>query len=114
MILQQLPDDVLIIHPATELDEYGNPVKSFNEDSEVDFTKGWLQADQGSSKESKSSERNQNTSTFRLYLPVGTVINALDQIQIEGNTYTVEGAPTISRGLRGTSHMKALIKRIEG
>lgn len=114
MILQQLPDEVLIIHPATALDEYGNSMKVFNEDSNFDSCKGWMQADQGSSKEMSNSERTMNTSTFRIYLPAGTQLSADDQLQIDGQTYTVEGAPTVARGLRGVSHMKANIKRIEG
>jgi hypothetical protein len=114
MIMQQLPDEVLIIHPASVLDEYGNVTKDFNEDSEFDSCKGWIQADQGSSVESKSSERTLNTATFRIYLPAGTVLSANDQVQVSGISYTVEGAPTIARGLRGVSHIKANIKRIEG
>lgn len=114
MIMQNLPDEVLIIHPATVLDEYGNKTKAFDDDSEIDFSKGWMQADQGSSKESKNSERSLNTSTFRLYLPCNTEISSTDQVQVNGNTYTVEGSPTIQRGLRGTSHLKVQIKRIEG
>jgi len=114
MIFTNLPDEVLIIHPAKILDEYGNPSLSFNDDSEIDSTRGWLQREQGIGGESTSVERNSSASLFRLFLPAGTEISARDQIQIESNTYTVDGEPVVSRGLRGTAHIKARLRRLEG
>ena len=114
MILNNLPDEVLIIHPAPILDEYGNPGFDFNEDSDVVTTRGWLQREQGSGGESTTSERNSNSSLYRLFLPVGTVIGPRDQVQIESTTYTVEGDPVVNRGLRGAANVKARLRKLEG
>lgn len=114
MILNNLPDEVLIIHPASVLDEYGNPSFDFNEDSDVVAVRGWLQREQGVGGESTTSERNSNSALYRLFLPAGTAIGARDQVQIESTTYTVEGEPVINRGLRGASNVKARLRKLEG
>lgn len=112
--MTNLPDEVLIIHPATVLDEYGNPSVDFNEDSEVDSTKGWLQAERGTGGENKNAERNSSSAFFRLYLPAGTVIGPRDQVQIESTTYTVEGEPIVGRTLRSATHVQARVRKLEG
>ena len=114
MILTNLPDEVLIIHPATVLDEYGNPTVDFNEDSDVDSTKGWLQSERGTGGENKDAERNSSSAFFRLYLPAGTVIGPRDQVQIESTTYTVEGEPVVGRNLRTKTHIQARVRKLEG
>lgn len=114
MIFTNLPDEVLIVHPARVLDEYGNPSLAFNDDTTIDATRGWLQREQGTGGESVSVERNSSASIFRLFLPAGTKISARDQVQIESNTYSVDGEPVIARGLRGTAHVKARLRRLEG
>lgn len=114
MILNNLPDEVLIIHPATVLDEYGNPTVDFNEDSDVDTCKGWLQAERGTGGESTTAERNSSSAYFRLYLPAGTVIGPRDQVQIDSTTYSVEGEPVKGRTPRTTTHIQARVRKLEG
>jgi hypothetical protein len=114
MLFTNLPDEVLIIHPAKVLDEYGNPSLTFNDDTAIDPTRGWLQREQGTGGESVSVGRNSSASIFRLFLPAGTEISSRDQVQVEGITYTVDGEPVVARGLRGNSHVKARLRRLEG
>lgn len=114
MIMTNLPDEVLIIHPARVLDEYGNADFDFNEDSDVVAVRGWLQREQGAGGESTTSERNSSSALYRLFLPAGTTIGARDQVQIEATTYTVEGEPIVNRGLRGAANVKARLRKLEG
>lgn len=114
MIFTNLPDTVLIIHPVNTTDEYGNPSTDFNDDSTVTIVKGWLQREQGIGGEGNSSERTFSSALFRLFLPAGVKIDARDRVKIDGITYTVEGEPTVARGLRGTSHIKARVQRLQG
>lgn len=114
MILTNLPDEVLIIHPAKVLDEYGNPSFDFNDDSDVVMTKGFLQREQGTGGESATAERNVSSSYFKLYLPPKTVIGPRDQVQIESTTYTVDGEPVIARSLRSPAFVKARLRKLEG
>lgn len=114
MIFTNLPDEVLIVHPVTALDEYGNPSLTFSAESTFDATRGWLQREQGTGGESLSVERNSSASIFRLFLPAGTKISARDQVRIDDITYTVDGEPIEARGLRGKAHVKARLRRLEG
>lgn len=114
MIFSNLPDTVQIHHPVKTTDEYGNPALEFNSDSTVTIVKGWLQREQGIGGESNNAERSLSSALFRLFLSAGTKIDARDRVQIDGITYTVEGEPTVVRGLRGTSHIKARVQRLQG
>ena len=114
MIFTNLPDEVMIVSPATELDEYGNPSLVFNEDVSAIHTKGWLQREQGVGGESSGAERSTSSALYRLFLPAGTAISARDRVHIDEVIYTVDGEPTIARGLRGASHVKARVHRLEG
>lgn len=114
MIFTNLPDTVQIIHPVKTTDEYGNPATDFTDDSTINIVKGWIQREQDFGGEGNNAERSLSSSLFRLFLPAGVKIDARDRVKIDGITYTVEGEPTIARGLRGTSHIKARVQRLQG
>lgn len=114
MILNQLPDEVIIVHPSSAADEYGNPVLEFAANVTHTLTKGWLQREQGTGSETTGQERSVSTATFRLYLQAGTVIGVRDRVEIGGTTYTVINEPTVFRGLRGPSHVVARVRLLVG
>lgn len=114
MIFNRLPDEVEILRATSTTDEYGNSVKAVDPYL-VETTRGFLQAERGGGGgESITAERNSVSSLFRLYLPAVTEISARDQVRISGSTYTVEGEPTAARGLNGTSHLQARLRKLEG
>lgn len=113
MILQRLPDEVTILKAVAGTDEYGNRVKTVDV-TEFDRTRGFLQNERGAGGETVSSERSSVSSFFSLYLPAGAKLSARDQVRIDGVTYTVEGEPIKARGINGTSHLKARLRKIEG
>lgn len=114
MIFQNLPDIVEIHRAAKATDEYGNPSADFGINATVNIMKGWLQREQDTGGESINAERSISSANFRLYLPAGADIRVRDRVKIEGETYTVEGEPTKARGLRGASHVKVRLRRLQG
>lgn len=113
MILDRLPDEVTILKAVAGTDEYGNRVKTVDV-TEFQITRGFLQNERGAGGETVSSERSSVSSYFSLYLKPSVPLTARDQVRIDGVTYTVEGEPIKARGLNGTSHIKARLRKIEG
>lgn len=114
MIFNQLPDEVIVIHPTSTTDEYGNPVLEFAANVTHTLVRGWLQREQGTGGETSGQERSPSTMTFRLYLPAGTSIGVRDRVEIGGTIYTVHGEPNFVRGLRGVSHVVARLRLLVG
>lgn len=114
MILNNLPDSVVIVHPSKATDEYGNEATVFDINKSFTITKGWLQREIGSGGESLGQERSADTLIFRLYLPKGANISVRDRVQINDETFEVYGEPVVMRGMRGSSHIRARLRQVIG
>lgn len=102
--------DVTILRAHTAADRYGDSSKTWTSATST-VTKGWLS--QASSQEPTSPGRVAEVTTWQLYLPAGTDIEASDRVVIDGTTYEVDGPPNRARRPSGEHHVEARLRRVE-
>lgn len=103
--------DVTILHPALVATRYSGTDEDFSAATPV-AVKGWLH--QLTQSELQSATRDAAVSAYVLRLPRGTVIDEHDRVVIDGDTYSVDGAPHRAWTPRGEHHTRVELTLIEG
>lgn len=111
MILTSLPQTATILRAGSTTDGYGDPVVDWTSPELTDVP-AWLQ--QTSSSEPREAGRDAIVSGFRCYFAPDADVRARDRVTIDSLTYEVDGDPYRVVGLRGASHLQALLRRVEG
>lgn len=102
--------DVVVVHPAQEVDRYGNVVAVFGPGSRVS-TKGWV------SQRSRSEVLNGREAQIQgwvCFLPAGTVVSGSDRVEWSGLVFEVDGPPLPAWSPRGLHHTEVQLRSVEG
>lgn len=62
----------------------------------------------------RTVDRNTVVSTFRLFLPPEAVVDALDRVEVDGESYEVVGEPNRLTTPRGLHHLELELRLVRG
>lgn len=99
MILDRLPDYVIVTEPGERLDAYGNAVEDWDSQAVTYSGEGWLRP--VGATEVEGQARSPLETTYRLDLPDGAPISARSRVTRGTEVYSVTGRPHVIRGLSG-------------
>lgn len=68
---------------------------------------------QQTSEEEVLGGRDTTLTWYRVFLPAGVNVDALDRVNWEGRVYEVDGEPKGVDGLNGAHHIELVMKRID-
>jgi head-tail adaptor len=97
---------ITILHPALTAGRYGDLVADWT-NATTDSTNVWVD-DRGGTE--VLDGRDTAESSVLLYLAATVTIDALDRVEIEGQTYEVDGAPVIARTPEGPHHLEVRLR----
>lgn len=96
------------VRSDTATDSYGNVVPGF--DAPVDIS-GRLEIDTGSEED---TDRESAVHKATWYCQPTVDIHHLDRLVIDGNTWQVDGPPSVARSPRGAHHLEVRLRWVEG
>jgi hypothetical protein len=101
-----------IVAPGARTDDYGNPVPDWDNPIRIPAL-GYLEQ---TTAVEITLDRDTVISDWLLVVPVGTAINTLDQVDVDGITYEVVGAPWPADNprLRVVDHIEARLRHVSG
>lgn len=99
---------VTVVDSGTE-DVYGNPT------DEIETSTSVLCELQQIRRTEEDGTTSWQTGTYNLFLPAGTSVTGFDRIEIDGDSYELEGTPERVRNPRTgqVSHIEATVRRAE-
>jgi head-tail adaptor len=93
-------------------DSYGDPIEDWANADRLVLPAALVQ-DRTSVEEDASGRAVTRTEKVLLH-PGDADVQATDRIAVDGQTYRVEGEPSVRLGLRGASHTIAVLRRVTG
>lgn len=104
--------DVTIIHPAEVAASRGAGTEWDWDNATETSVKGWLH--QLAESELQTATRDAEVSTHVLRLPAGTGVQAIDRIQIDGQTFEVDGPASHAWRPGGEHHIRVPLRYVDG
>lgn len=109
-----MTDDVTIITPTFTTNSRGDRVKNWTVTTETN-KKGWMAQTNASANEDELSSNREGTLTYwRLFLPLGSLLDNTCRIRYLGDLYEVDGEVHISKTPSGPHHLEVPLKKVKG
>jgi hypothetical protein len=95
------------IGPTPAVDDYNNPIPTVT----TAAVKCWVEQSQA---DDNTVDTDQQSETFRLYLPPTAAIDGTDRLTVAGSTYEIVGPPwrATSPRTRAVTHIEARGRRV--
>jgi head-tail adaptor len=105
-----LPQTVTVVRPTTTTDRYGNTTTSWSNATRAEYA-AWIEQ---SAAGENTDQRDQQSADWLLIVQPDADVNGRDRVEYDGKTFEVVGPPTRRNTFRGTHHIEATLRWIEG